>query len=385
MPQFCTSLWVVHFSIVRSVTAIMPSLPVTFFYPYPDELTALSALELDDHLFWSHEGRERRRAWILQTYLRLREAGHPVSISATLPDRGLLVLLLEPDVRAAFNDQYGRAHRHLLLVTVRADVTEYRSLIGDADIVQNGRFADEERVFFVPHWPQPGLRPRDSRRGSRIENIVFKGGFGSLLSDFRGDRWHRYLAQRNLSFHIASAETEGAVPNWHDYRNADLNLAVRPSYDDGGLRCEKPASKLVNAWLAGVPSLLGAEYAFRELRTSSLDYLEVTTVAEAIDAVESLRAHPRLYTRMIEHGRRRAQAFTPARVTDRWAEVLFDRVPRMASHPVTRWSRALPLSLRSGVNFFLPPPAPYELRKRLGRGIRHAGARLRGASGPPPR
>ena len=377
MPKFCTSLWVLHFSIVRSVTAIMPSLPVTFFYPYPDELTALSVLELDDHLFWSHEGRERRRAWILQTYLRLREAGHPVSISATLPDRGLLVLLLEPDIRAAFDAQYGRAHRHLLLVTVRADVTEYRPLIGDADIVQNGRFADEERVFFVPHWPQPGLRPRDSRRGSRIENIVFKGGFGSLLSDFRGDRWHRYLARRNLSFHIASAETEGAVPNWHDYRRADLNLAVRPHYDDGGLRCEKPASKLVNSWLAGVPSLLGAEYAFRELRTSSLDYLEVTTVAEAIDAVESLRAHPRLYTRMIEHGRRRAQAFTPARVTDRWAEVLFDRVPRMASHPVTQWSRALPLSLRSGVNFFLPPPAPYELRKRLGNGVRRARTRLR--------
>lgn len=356
----------------------MSSLPVTFFYPYPDELAALPDVNLDEYLFWSHEGKERRRAWILQTYLRLRAAGHPVSISDTLPERGLLVLLPEPEIRAAFDAQFTRAHRSLLLVTVRADVTEYRSLLGDADIVQNGRFADEDRVFFVPHWPQPGLLPRDPHRGTRIEHIVFKGGFGSLRSEFRGEQWHRYLAQHDLSFHIASAETEGAVPNWHDYRSADLNLAVRPPYDDGGLRCEKPASKLINAWHAGVPSLLGAEYAFRELRTSSLDYIEVTSVDEAIGAVERLRTHPRLYTQMIEHGKRRAEAFTPERIAERWAEVLFDLVPRMASRRITRWTRALPAPLRSGVNFFLPPPSTYELRKRLGRGVQRARTRLRG-------
>jgi hypothetical protein len=354
------------------------ALPVTFFYPYPDELTALPDLELDDHLFWSHEGKERRRAWILQTYLRLREAGHPVSIADTLPERGLLVLLPEPEIRRAFDAQYTRAHRSLVVATVRADVTEYRSLLGDVDIVQNGRFADDDRVFFVPHWPQPGLLPRDPRRGTRIENIVFKGGFGSLLSDFRSDRWHDYLAAHDMAFQIASAETEGAIPNWHDYRTADLNLAVRPPYNDGGLRCEKPASKLVNAWHAGVPSLLGAEYAFRELRTSSLDYIEVTSVEEAVEAVEALRAHPRRYAQMVEHGRRRARAFTPARIAERWAEVLFEKAPQTAARRVTRWTRALPGPLRSGVNFFLTPPSPYELRKRLGRGVRRARTRLRG-------
>lgn len=356
----------------------MPSLPVTFFYPYPDELAALSDLDLDEYLYWSHEGKERRRAWILQTYLRLREAGHPVSISDTLPDRGLLVLLPEPEIRRAFDAQFTRAHRSLLLVTVRADVTEYRPLLGDVDIVQNGRFADDDRVFFVPHWPQPGLLPRDSRRGTRVENIVFKGGFGSLLSDFRSAQWNDYLAAHDLTFRIASAETEGTVPNWHDYRTADLNLAVRPPYNDGGLRCEKPASKLINAWHAGVPSLLGAEYAFRELRASPLDYIEVTSVDEAIQAVEHLRAHPTLYTQMVEHGRRRARAFTPERIAERWAEVLFEQAPRMAERRITRWTRALPGPLRSGVNFFLTPPSTYELRKRLGHGVRRARTHLRG-------
>lgn len=348
----------------------MRSLPVTFFYPYPDELDALSNIDFDDNLFWSHEGKERRRAWILQTYLRLRAAGHPVEISDQLPERGILLLLPESPIRAEFNEQFTRDHRHLIVVTVRADVTEYRPMIGDADIVQNGRFADDNRVFFVPHWPQPGILPRDQTRGPMIENIVFKGGFGSLLADFRSDRWHEYLSDRGLNFHIASAETEGDVPNWHDYRTADLNLAVRPPYQDGGLRCEKPASKLINAWHAGVPSLLGAEYAYRELRTSSLDYIEVTSVDEAITAIDHLRNNPILYTRMVQHGRRRAQEFTPERITERWAEVLFEKVPQIASRSTTRWSRTVTGPLRVGVNFLLAPPSLFEFRKLLGQGLR---------------
>ena len=346
-------------------------LPVTFFYPFPAELALLPVLDLEDPAFWCHEGTGRRRAWILQTYLRLHTAGWPVSISDTLPERGIVVLLPERSIRTAFLAQFTRRHRALVVVTVRADVTEYRSLLGEVDVVQNGRFASEHgSVFFVPHWPQPGLVPRDPTRGTKIENIVFKGGFGSLLADFRSDPWHEYLARRNLTFHIASAETEGATPPWHDYRTADLNLAVRPSYDDGELRCEKPASKLINAWHAGVPSVLGPEYAFRELRRSTLDYLEVTSLEEATAAIDTLRARPTLYTRMVEHGRRRAQEFTPARITERWAEVLFEKVPTVARRPANRGIRPLPGPLRTAANLLLDPPSPYEFRKRVGRGLR---------------
>lgn len=291
--------------------------PVTFFYPYPRELNSIEDLDLDDYSFWSHEGKERRRAWLLQTYLHLRNRGYPVRIDATLPEKGLLVLLPEAPIQAAFKRQFTRRHRHLIIVTLRADVVEYRSLLDDVDIVQNGRFADENRVFFVPHWPQPGIQPRDSSRGTTIQNIVFKGGFGSLDASFRSDRWHEYLTRQGLSFHMATADTEGAIPSWHDYRTADLNLAVRPSYHDGGLRCEKPASKLVNAWHAGVPSLLGAEYAFREIRTSALDYVEVTSLAEAISAIDHLLEHPQLYAQMVEHARHRAKEFTVQKIAER--------------------------------------------------------------------
>lgn len=343
-----------------------PAPPVSFFYPFPDELDELDRLDLNDYSFWSNEGKERRRAWILQTYLHLREAGHPVSITDTLPSDGILVLLVEPEFLESFARQYGQEHRTLLLATIRADIIGFRSPLGDADIVQNGKFADEERTFFIPHWPQPGIRPRDPARESTIENIVFKGGYGSLHADFRSERWYESLEERGLRFHIASAETEGDIPSWHDYRTADLNLAVRPPFDDGGLYYQKPASKLVNAWHAGVPSILGPEYAYRELRSSPLDYIEVTSVDEAIQAIDRLRETPMLYRRMVEHGRQRAAEFTPERITERWAEILFERLPQIASSPSFQWTRQVPLPARRVLNLLLMPPSPFELRKQMG-------------------
>ncbi len=344
----------------------MPSLPVTFFYPYPDELARLDDIAFDDIEYWSMEGLERRRAWIVQTYLRLHRAGHPVSISKTLPTDGILVLLPEADILSRFWAQYGSEQQELLLATIRADVMGFRSPLGDADIVQNGRFADETRTFFIPHWPQPGLQPRDPSRGTSIENIVFKGGFGSLHADFRSERWNRYLKDRGLNFHIASAETEGVIPTWHDYTTADLNLAVRPPHNDGGLHYEKPASKLVNAWHAGVPSLLGPEYAYRELRTSPLDYIEIHSVDEAITTIDRLLDDSTLYEQMVGRAYERAAEFTTEQITKRWAEVLFERLPQIRRAPSYQWSRGVPLSVRRGLNLLLMPPAPFEARKQMG-------------------
>ncbi|WP_022834658.1 glycosyltransferase [Salisaeta longa] len=343
------------------------AVPVTFFYPYPEEIEQAPTLDLHDPAFWSHEGKERRRAWLLQTCCWLTHFGYDARLAATLPAEGIVVLMPEPEQQAAFQAQFQPArHRNILVATIRADVIGFRSPLGDADIVQNGRFADDRRTFFVPHWPQPGLIPRDATRDVRIEHIVFKGGFGSLQKDFRSDAWYEALEARGLTFEIASAETQGTIPRWHDYRTADLSLAVRPDLGDGGLRCEKPASKLINAWHAGVPSLLGPEYAYRELRQSPLDYIEIETPRDALHAIDALRSDPVRYRAMVRHARRRARSFTPAAIAKRWAQVLYDDLPRLARTRPVQWTRAMPLSARRAVNFVLMPPAPFELRKQLG-------------------
>jgi len=352
----------------------MESHPVTFFHPYPEEVESAETVSLEDWTFWSQEGKERRRAWILQTYLRLSEAGYDVSLSSTLPKQGIVVVAPEEHTRQAFFNQFSaNFHRDLLLVTVRADIVGFRSPYADADIVQNGRFADDERVFFVPHWPQPGLIPRDPARKTKIENIVFKGGFGSLRAEFRSERWYQFLDEHNLSFKIHSKHTtpEGEIPPWHDYSDADLVLAVRPEFNDGGLRPEKPASKLVNAWHAGVPALLGPEYAFRELRKSELDYIEVDSISGATQAISRLLSDPEYYNSMKAHAQKRAQEFTTEKITQRWSQVLYKDVPRLLNRKSVQWSRSLPLGVRQVVNLLASPPAPFEIRKMIGHYARH--------------
>ncbi len=106
---------------------------------------------------------------------------------------------------------------------------------------------------------------------------------------------------------------------------------------------------MYNAWLAGVPALLGPERAYRALRRSELDYIEVGGCDEAEAAIKRLRADPHLYQQMIDNGRKRAEEFTVRRITEHWKALLLDILPARANEPhVVRW-RNKPLWLKSAV------------------------------------
>ncbi|MBW8873366.1 MAG: glycosyltransferase family 1 protein [Acidobacteria bacterium] len=280
------------------------------------------------------------QVWVLQTYLRLARAGRPVELAAAPPGEGLIVFHAK-QARAL------RRQRHLLgdavLVAARAD--NRQPLIADFEIVQNGRFADGRRRFHVPHWPQPGLLPRDPARGTAIRRLVYKGFDGNLHPDFRGPEWRELLAARGIEWVVDAArfagrDTDSQALDWPDFRAADLVLAVRPE----GRSTNKPASKLVNAWLAGVPALLGPEIAYRELRRSELDYFEISSLAEARSAVDRLLGDPGLYEAMVENGRARAAEFTAEALLPRWETLLFETIPALVP---PRWSRRVPLALRA--------------------------------------
>lgn len=309
------------------------------FFLAGEDLKALSQIDPDRD--W-RELQTGERAWILQTYLRLRRAGHPVELSGAAPEDGLVV----------FHSKQGkellRQRSRLcdaILVGVRADNRE--PLIADFEILQNGFFADGRRRFFVPHWPQPGLVPRDSAREERIERLAYKGFAANLHPAFRSDAWRDFLQGEGIEWvedAVAFAGRNRLDLEWPDFRTVDIVLAVRPS--EKKQRHSKPATKLVNAWLAGVPALLGPELAFQELRRSDLDYLEVATLTEAQDAVLRLLRDPGLYRSMVENGRRRAAEFAPEALVPRWAELLFETIPALAEGGGARLVRRLPMAAR---------------------------------------
>src|SRR5262245_38198098 len=65
-----------------------PDVIVTFFLHGEPDLERLEALDPDRD---PGEFRTGERAWILQTCLRLRDAGHPVRLSAEWPGEGIVV------------------------------------------------------------------------------------------------------------------------------------------------------------------------------------------------------------------------------------------------------------------------------------------------------
>jgi len=321
---------------------LAPALPVTFFLPGEGDLGDLR--RLDPERCWRDFVRGER-AWILQTWLRLTAQGFAAELSDTLPPSGLVVFHAKH--RREVMGQRRRL-RDALLVAVRAD--NHPPAIADFEILQNGHFMDGRRRFALPHWPQAGLEPRDPHRGSTILRAGYKGFARNLHPMLRSSDWLSFLARRGIEWvsdevEFAGRSTHAEDLAWNDYTSLDLVVALRPP--SRRLHTEKPATKLFNAWHAGVPAVLGPEVALRELSESPLDYLEATTLPEVMAAVDRLREDPALYTRMVAHGRERSRCFTFEAVTRRWTELLGETLPTaVARGEGARW-RHLPLPLRA--------------------------------------
>jgi hypothetical protein len=259
-----------------------------------------------------------RNSWIAQTFVRLR---------APLRARGWTVTAGPEFIPGAITfahrddaNDFGDRRHEAFLVVVRADRAPVVAC--DFAIAQN-RVALREHERYVPLWPQPGLMHRDVSSGTRIERIAYQGRTGRNPAWFRDASFVRALAARGISFEIRRS-------GWEDYRRVDVALAVRDA-EAPRVLATKPATKLYNAWLAGVPMLASPEPAYREVRRSPLDFLEVAGPEDVLRGVALLQAHPRLYAAMVANGRERGLEFDVQATRRRWLE-LFDREIAPAYH-----------------------------------------------------
>jgi hypothetical protein len=202
------------------------------------------------------------------------------------------------------------------LVVVRADRAPVVAC--DFALAQNAlALASKER--FLPLWPQPGLRPRDAARGCGVKRIAYVGRTGSAPAWFADRDFLRALRFRGIEFEVRRA-------GWDDYSGIDVALAAR--VDTLAQLRTKPATKLYNAWLAGVPMIAFPEPAYAELRRSPLDFIEAAGPRDVLAALDLLRANPRLYAAMAHNGRMRGSEFGVPAVRARWLEFLEGEVAR---------------------------------------------------------
>jgi hypothetical protein len=271
-------------------------------------------------------------SWVLTTYLQLQSTSIPSKLVSQLPERGIVI---------ADRDTLGNQYPYLkdvMLICPKGDREFHPS--ATIHVVHNptetdGKNSELWRPQYIPHWPQPGLICRDQSRGSEVTNVAFLGSRSNIAKELTSPAWTEALADLGCQWRPLHSPYQ-----WNDYQDLDVVVAVRQF--GSGTFVHKPASKLINCWRAGVPAILAPESAFMALKQSDLDFIEVRSLDQAIQAVRFLKQNPDRYQAMIENGFQRLQAHSEAVILQSWVEFF----ETFAYPHYERWQARSPLSRR---------------------------------------
>jgi hypothetical protein len=251
--------------------------------------------------------------WIVQTYLHVRDALAADGWSVTLSDR------FEPGaICVAHWDELHRPRWRAplaYLIGVRADRPPV--VTADKIVRQNTLAADDARTVGIAPWPQPGIRVRRPERGDRVRRVGYFGRMAQAPSFFSDAGFRAELAALGLEF----------VPSehdWQDYSEIDVVIAFRTA--PPSLLRHKPVTKLSNAWLAGVPAIVGPEPAYLQLRENEHDMRVANDAPAVIAELTRLVKEPGFYAAMRARAAERAQEFDVPALRERWLAFFRERV-----------------------------------------------------------
>jgi hypothetical protein len=262
------------------------------------------------------------QSWIYRTWIALVHAGSRVELVHELPDDGAVIALagtLSPQIQ-------NRAT--LFVAAVAADGLPHAA--ADLHILQNAAHARRmPRSVFQPHWPQPGLLRRDDKRGETFRSVAFFGTGNNLAPELQTPGWAEALSRETgCVFEIRGAE------RWHDYSDVDAVIAVRDFR--GGRQLHKPATKLYNAWLAGVPFIGGSDSAYAAEGSPGRDYLVARSPEEVLSHLRKLKHNPSLRASLVGQGMKKGTNYTVEAVTERWRKLVEETIPEAAARRARR-------------------------------------------------
>lgn len=266
-----------------------------------DDLGALRSLAWEDGTIAC-----TMHSWVWPVYCRMKMRGGNVSIGYAL----------EAD---AVNFIHGQNARKLLssndfrkyyIIGVRADFRPFP--YGKFEIVQNKHTAGRHRIY-MPHLPQPGLVVRDADR--EVVNVCFSGRVQNSIDIGR--------LEGDLQKMGCQVVFKG-VGKWHEMSDVDILLGIRSFSKDS--HDTKPPTKLINAWLAGIPFIGGYDSAFDQVGTSGENYLRVSSFEELVDSIETLTTNESLYQQLVDKGKKAGEAYTVDKTSDLWVRFFEEQV-----------------------------------------------------------
>lgn len=292
---------------------------VTFYLPCTQEDYSSLPRSLQEYSEWQSRGSNQsyftgRYHWVLQTYLHLVEAGLDVKLSGTLPSSGIVISHIE-----CLN--YGlkpTKTRILVPMLVDKDIPLPHAAI---HITHNPRqtLPLGMDAHYVPPWPQIGLIPRSATRANRFETVAFIGYPENLQPAFTSSEFTSQLSKLNLRLSIPPPSA------WNNFSEIDAVLAVR-SLGKLDNHITKPALKLFNAWLAGVPAVLGFECAYRHEGTIGIDYLEAVDATGAIEALHMLASDHHLRAKIVAAGKKKVASYRESEIRGLWIHLITEKL-----------------------------------------------------------
>ena len=252
-------------------------------------------------------------SWIYQTWLEIRNTGE-VELVTQIPKEGVIVTL------SGLLHSNFRAGPEQFVVAVVADFLPHPG--AQVQILQNPVHARRlPGTIFVPHWPQQCLLPRDPARGTKIETAAFFGDPVNLdpgLADekFRADLFRKTGVRLEIRYR----------PQWHDFSDVDVVIAIRDF--SRAKHLAKPATKLYNAWLAGVPMIGGSDSAFSAEGTSGVDHLTARSPDELLQQILRLKENPAAWQNIVDAGKKCSATRSRETTRNFWVDLCRSELPR---------------------------------------------------------
>ena len=253
--------------------------PIYFYYPniIPLQVDYKSGLD----------------CWVLKTFWKLKESKSNLNIHLVnyIPNEGIIIF------HKGFFPQNIKPSINQLLVCVQADYGRYKyaqchiaqNPLGVSNFKFSKRSYIEEKFFafsqnfFVAHWNQDKIIRRNSLRDSVLKNLCFYGINKNFPSDLWSPNFKEQLKNEKIELHMITDSTQ-----WNDYSTADCVLAIRdfsnkPHYN-------KPFSKIINSYLAGVPVIAGNESSAIFLNKEiGIRFPIVRNSEECLNAIKSIK------------------------------------------------------------------------------------------------
>ncbi len=253
--------------------------PIYFYYPnpIPENIDFKSGLD----------------CWILKTYQILKKATSELTIHLvdTVPDSGIVIF------HKGFFPSAIVPNASQLFVCVQADYGRYRfaqcHIAQNPYGVSNVRFSRrsffEENLFsfsknfFIPHWNQESIIKRNVERKNEFQNVCFYGVPQNFPKELAGPNFKEKLKSEGIELHIITDSEK-----WNDYSETDCVLAIRDF--SGKPHYNKPFSKIINAYAAGVPVISAKESSAIFLKNEKgLQFPIVNSAEECFNEILNLR------------------------------------------------------------------------------------------------